>query len=62
MQLWDKTKFTTKFSYVRIRKPNMLCHRSYSLLASAPKRGALYGMKLDFVKGRQQLLGPFSRS
>jgi hypothetical protein len=30
-----------------------------NLLASAPKRGASSGMKSDFVKGRQQLLGLF---
>jgi hypothetical protein len=31
----------------------------FYLLASAPKSGAFYVMKSDFVKGRQQLLEPF---
>jgi hypothetical protein len=32
------------------------------ILASAPKRDALYGMKSDFVKGQLQLLGLFRRA
>jgi hypothetical protein len=30
----------------------------WQLLASAPKSGAFYGMKSDFVKGQKQLLEP----
>jgi hypothetical protein len=33
----------------------------WGFLASAPTRDAPFGMKSDFVKGRQQLLEPFSR-
>jgi hypothetical protein len=32
-----------------------ICAKISVLLASAPKRGAPYGMKSEFVKGRQQM-------